>query len=176
MASKEKKMEGDFIIEQKKILFKKFIKRVGHPPEYKTPQDMLDMVNQYLTDGCEIGRKVVGRAPNQRVIEFKRLGYYALLMHLGFTSRRQMVSYGVRHPKFEEVLKYGKTAIASHYESLGQDGVSPTFMNFMLHNIDGLIMSKEDSEGGYEKKVAKISFNNHNKEGKVKTLNGTNNN
>jgi len=167
------KKEGDFLIKQKKNLETKYIKRIGLPPEYTKPQDMLDMVNQYVEDGCKIGRKVVGRPPNQRVIEFRRLSYYGMITHLGFSSRKQMNSFSVRNPRYEEVIKYAKTLIAEYYEELAQDGVSPTFMNFMLHNIDGLVMSKEDSEGGYEKKTPKISFTNHDKGGKVKSLNGT---
>lgn len=168
MADKKK----DFLIKQKAVLETKYIKKIGRPPQYMNPSDMLYMVNQYVKDGCKLGRKVVGRSPNERIIEFRRLSYYGLITHLGFTSRQQMNNYAVQHSDFEEVVKYGRTLIAEYYEELAQDGVSPTFMNFMLHNIDGLIMSKEDVNGGFEKKVPKISFTNHNKQGKVKTLNG----
>lgn len=166
------KKEGDFLIKQKKNLETKYIKVIGQPPQYHRPQDMLDMVEQYVTDGCKIGRKVVGRAPNQRIIEFRRLSYYGMITHLGFSSRKQMNSFMARNSRYEEVLRYAKTLIAEYYEELAQDGVSPTFMNFMLHNIDGLVMSKEDTEGGFEKKTPKLSFTNHNKQGKVKDING----
>lgn len=169
----EKKKEGDFLIKQKKDLETKYIKRIGQPPQYHRPEDMLFMINQYVNDGCKIGRKVVGRAPNQRIIEFRRLSYYGLITHLGFSSRKQMNTFAVQNSRYAETIKYGKTLIAEYYEELAQDGVSPTFMNFMLHNIDGLVMSKEDQEGGYERKTPKLKFTNHNKSGTVKTLNGT---
>ena len=166
------KKEGDFLIKQKKNLEKKYVKRIGLPPEYHKPEDMLFMIRQYVEDGCKIGRKVVGRNPNQRVIEFRRLSYYGLITHLGFSSRKQMNAYATRNSRYTETIKYAKTLIAEYYEELAQDGVSPTFMNFMLHNIDGLVMSKEDQDGGYEKKTPKLKFTNHDKSGKVKDING----
>ena len=163
----------DVIIKQKKTLEYRYIKNGAKPPTYKSPEDMLFMVNQYATDGCEIKSVFAGTAANKRIIQTRRLSLYGLALHLGFSSRKQMNNYADNHPEYADVIRYGRTLVAQYYESLGQDGVSPTFMNFMLHNIDGLIMSKEDQDGGYKKKKKpRIKFTNHNKQGNVKTLNG----
>lgn len=172
----EKANSQDILIEQKpkEELFMKYIKRINKPPQYNHPQDMLDMVNQYLTDGCNIKTTVHGRAPHSFIVQTRKLSLYGLALHLGFTSRKQMMNFRLNNTHYQEVIDYGRTSIAQYYEELGQDGVSPTFMNFMLHNIDGLVMRKDDEEGGYIKRKSRIKFTNHDKKGNVRKLDGTN--
>ena len=160
MAVKEK--SRDILIKQNKNLVKKYIKNRAKPPQYASPDDMLFMVNQYVTDGCEIKSVISGRPPNAIVVQTRRLSLYGLALHLGFSSRKQMNNYADNHPEYAEIIRLGRTYIAQYYESLGQDGVSPTFMNFMLHNIDGLVMSKEDEDNGYQQKKTRVKFTNHN--------------
>lgn len=157
----------DILIKQNKNLVKKYFKDGAKPPKYASTDDMLFMVNQYVTDGCDIKSVVSGRPPNAIVIQTRRLSLYGLALHLGFSSRKQMNNYADNHPDYAEIIKLGRTYIAQYYEHLGQDGVSPTFMNFMLHNIDGLVMSKEDQDGGYVKKKTRVKFTNHNKVRKI---------
>jgi len=158
----DKKESRDILIVQKKNLTKKFIKNGAKPPIYSSPEDMLYMVNQYVTDGCKLKTVVSGRPPNAIVVQTRRLTLYGLALHIGFSSRKQMTNYADNNPAYGEVIKLARTYVAEYYEGLGQDGVSPTFMNFMLHNIDGLVMSKEDQEGGYKRKKTKVKFTNHN--------------
>ena len=172
----EKASSMDILIEQKpkEEWICKYIKRINKPPEYRHPQDMLDMVNQYLIDGCNIKTVVHGRPPATFIVQTRKLSLYGLALHLGFTSRKQMMNFRYNNPHYQEVIDYGRTSIAQYYEELGQDGVSPTFMNFMLHNIDGLVMKKEDEDGGYQTRKANIKFTNHAKEGRLRKLsNGT---
>jgi hypothetical protein len=165
-------MAKDILIKQKKNLTKKYLKDGARPPRYKCPEDMIYMVDQYVKDGCAISTKIVGRAPNERIIQSRRLSLYGLAIHLGFSSRKQMNNFADRHPEYKDVIQMGKTYVAEFYEGLGQDGVSPTFMNFMLHNIDGLVMSKDDPNSGGTKKRKRIKFSNRNTNSKVRTLDG----
>jgi len=169
MATKkeEDKISRDILIKQKTNLIKKYIKRGAGVPLYTSPDDMLFMVNQYVTDGCQVKSQIVGRPPNAIVVQSRRLSLYGLALHLGFSSRKQMNNYADNHPEYADVIRLARTYVAEYYEGLGQDGVSPTFMNFMLHNIDGLVMSKEDQEGGYKSKKTKVNFTNHNKVRKI---------
>ena len=161
----------DILIKQKKNLQKKYFKDGAKPPKYNSVEDMIFMVEQYVTDGCQIKTTVHGTGQRKFIVQTRRLSLYDLALHLGFSSRKQMNNFADNHPDYAEVIRLGRTYVARYYEGLGQDGVSPTFMNFMLHNIDGLVMSKEDQDGGYVKKKARLKFTNHDKQGKVKALN-----
>lgn len=162
----------DILIKQKKDLEKKYLKDGAKPPIYRRVEDMIFMVEQYVKDGCAIKTRVVGRKPNETIIQERRLSLYGLALHLGFSNRVQMNNFAQRYPEYADVIRLGKTYVAEYYESLGQDGVSPTFMNFMLHNIDGLVMKKEEEDGGYQQKKKRINFTGRQKDNKVMSING----
>lgn len=144
-------------------LKKLYTKTVGKPPVYQSPTDMMTMVKQYVDKGCKIRNEVIGRKPHQRIIEVKILTLMGICLHLGFTSRKQMYTFGSSHFEYAEPIAYAKTLITQYYEEKMQQGVSPTAMIFMLHNLDGLAMNVQQDQGDASLPAPQIEFTNNSK-------------
>ena len=155
-----------------KNLKRLYTKEVGKPPVYQSPSDMMFMVRQYVEKGCKVRHEVIGRKPNQTIIEVKILTLMGICLHLGFTSRKQMYSFGARHADYQEPIAYAKTLITQYYEEKMQQGVSPTAMIFMLHNLDGLSMNSSVDEGDASRPAPKVTFTSRKNETKIREMNG----
>ena len=155
-----------------KNLKKLYHKTTGKPPVYQSPEDMMTMVTQYVGKGCKVRNEVIGRKPNQRIIEVKILTLMGICLHLGFTSRKQMYNFGSRHADYQEPIAYAKTLITQYYEEMMQKGVSPTAMIFMLHNLDGLAMNTTQDEGDASRPAPRVTFTNNDNDNKIRKMNG----
>ncbi|MGI9569550.1 MAG: terminase small subunit [Desulfobulbia bacterium] len=162
----------DEVVKPTKKLKKLYSKLVNKPPVYKSPQDMLTMVNQYVDYGCKTKLVKVGKAPNTYAIEVKILTLMGIVLHLGFTSRKQMYNYSANHSEYSETIAYAKTLITQYYEEKMQEGVSPTAMIFMLHNLDGLSMNNQQDTGDASKPIPKLEFTRSDNTNKIRKMNG----
>jgi hypothetical protein len=141
-----------------KNLKKLYTKATGKPPVYQSPEDMMTMIKQYVKNGCKVRNHVIGRKPNERTIELKVLTLMGIVLHLGFTSRKQMYNFSQSHADYFEPISYAKTLITQYYEEKMQEGVSPTAMIFMLHNLDGLAMNVQQDTGDASRPAPQIIF------------------
>jgi len=129
----------------------------GHAPIFTDPQDMLEAINQYFIDGHEIKEVLLGRKPNQYVHDQHIISIIGLALYLGFASRTSLYEYAKKSDEYHDVVAYGKSMVAIHYEGLLQSGVSPSGMIFMLANIDGMVM-QQDIGLEMQKPIQKITF------------------
>lgn len=159
-------------VENKRNLKKLYTKVVNKPPVYQSPEDMMTMINQYVDKGCKTKNHVVGRKPHERIIEIKILTLMGICLHLGFTSRKQMYAFSSRHADYTEPISYGKTLITQYYEEKMQEGVSPTAMIFMLHNLDGLSMNSQQDPGDSAQPAPVIEFTKAENDKKIIKMNG----
>ena len=152
-----------------KKLYSKLNKR---PPVYKSVEDMMTMVEQYVNHGCKHKIVRIGKHPNTYGVEVKILTLMGIVLHLGFTSRKQMYQYSSTNPDYAEAIAYAKTLITQYYEEKMQEGVSPTAMIFMLHNLDGLSMNSQQDQGDASKPVPKLEFSRADNTNKIRKMNG----
>jgi len=173
---KETTEEGLPIVKQEvepvKKLKKLYSKLNKRPPVYNSVEDMMTMVRQYVDVGCKTKLIKVGKAPNTFAIEVKILTLMGIVLHLGFTSRKQMYQYSATNPDYSEAIAYAKTLITQYYEEKMQEGVSPTAMIFMLHNLDGLSMNSQQDTGDASAPVPKLEFTRSENANKIRKMNG----
>ncbi len=155
------------VIKPKGRLKKLYSKEVGKPPYYKNPQDMMTMIDQYMDRGCRIKRVPIGKKPNLTFIEVKILTLSGIALHLGFTSIKQMYNFSSRKVTYAEPIAYAKTLITRYYEEKMQEGVSPTAMIFMMHNLTGMSMNNQNPGADESRAIPQITFK---RETKVKNL------
>lgn len=136
-------------------------KKLGQPPKYASPEDMLNMVEDYFEFGRKVREVVVGRKPHQKVVEQEVISITGLSLYLGFSSRQSLLDYA-KKPEFKEIVDYAKSRVAEHYEMLLQSGVSASGMIFMLANIDGMVPLNQIEEDGNIRPAQKITFVTHN--------------
>ena len=129
--------------------------------KYATPQEMLDKINEYFDGNYATKKVIVGRASNKRDVDIEVISIIGLALFLGFKSRTAFFYYANNKPEFKDVIDYGKSLVAMHYEGLLQAGISPTAMMFMLSNIDGMTATPEQADDDRDA-VKKITFVNNN--------------
>jgi len=156
----------------KRNLKKLYTKAISKPPVYKSPEDMMTMINQYVDVGCKIKNTVVGRKPNEIIIEIKILTLMGICLHLGFTSIKQMYAFSQTREPYSEPIAYAKTLITQYYEEKMQEGVSPTAMIFMLHNLTGMSMNTQTDTGDSSRPAPEIQFTSRANDDKIRKMNG----
>jgi len=141
--------------------------RPGIDPLYTDPQVMLDKINEYFENGSETKQITIGREPNLKILEKKVYTIIGLALYLGFPSRGRMYDYQRKNDEFHDVIMYGRSMVAKHYEGLMQaGGVSPAGLMFLLSNIDGMTPLSDPNGGEHnDDAIQRITFtktiNNH---------------
>jgi len=152
---------------------KRYYKKVlGRPPVYASPNDMVRMIDQYIAKGCRTKRVPIGKRPNLTYIEMKVMTYSGMALYLGFSSIKQMINFAARNADYADPIAYAKTIITRYYEEKMQEGVSPTAMIFMIHNLTGMSMNSNQPQADAATKMPMITFRNTT-EPKVKQLDNT---
>lgn len=176
MSEDEKSVDyADAVIDEYVVKGKKlktlYQKVLGRPPIYASPHDMMKMIDQYVSDGCRTKRVPIGKRPNLTYIEMKVMTYSGMALHLGFSSIKQMINYAARNADYADPIAYAKTVITQYYEEKMQEGVSPTAMIFMIHNLTGMSMNSTQAAPDQATKMPTITFRKTG-ETKIKQLDG----
>lgn len=96
--------------------------RIGRPPKYKNPEELIKKIEEYFDHGIPSIQIVVGKGKNQQVIDKPVPTISGLSFFLGFADRMSMFEYKQK-PKFTYVIKRAINAIERHYEEQLQGGV-----------------------------------------------------
>jgi len=91
---------------------------VGRPRMYKTPEDMWQKAEEYLSTTT-------------------KPSISALALHLGFTDRQSLYDYENRYPEFACTIKKIRGNIVAHFEQMlaNEDNKNNTGPIFMLKNF-----------------------------------------
>ena len=107
---------------------------VGHPPIYKTPEELQKKIEEYFDGGYRTRQIRVGNAKKgYEMIEVPVITISDLVIFLGFADRRSFYDYEERK-EFSYTIKRARAFIEREYEeqlSLG----NPTGAIFALKNF-----------------------------------------
>jgi hypothetical protein len=87
----------------------------GRPPIFETVDDLDNAIHKYFNEGVKIRKVVVGKAPNQQVIEIEVPTITGLCYYIGFESRQSFYDYELR-PEFSYTVKRARLFIEQEYE------------------------------------------------------------
>ena len=103
--------------------------KAGAPPFFKKPEEMQKKIEEYFNSGMKMKKVLVGKAPNQELVEMPAPTISGLCYFLGFESRQSFYDYEER-PKFSYTIKRARFAIEVEYET-----------NLQLGNVTGAIFA-----------------------------------
>jgi hypothetical protein len=87
----------------------------GRPPIFETPEALEESINEYFQSGVKVRKVIVGKAPNQQVIEVPIPTISGLCYHIGFESRQSFYDYEEK-PEFSYTVKRARLFIEVEYE------------------------------------------------------------
>lgn len=114
----------------------------GHPPLFKTPDELEKKVNEYFSRGLDIIRKV---SMTGKVVEVPVATISGLVLFCGFCDRASFYDMEKR-PEFSNTIKKARTRIEREYELLLRTQ-SPTGAIFALKNF-GWVDKVDIQHGG----------------------------
>lgn len=121
----------------------------GRPPHYETVEDLILAINDYFNNGVKKRHVIIGKAPNQEVIELEVPTITGLALHLGFESRQSFYDYEKRDG-FSYTIKKARLFIEKEYEEQLQVG-NTTGAIFALKNMGWIDKTQSDITSGGEK-------------------------
>ena len=95
--------------------------KAGHPPFYKTPEELQEVINDYFNDGVHKRKVEVGKGENKQVIEIPVPTITGLCYYLGFESRQSFYDHEEREG-FSYTIKRARLFIEKEYEEQLQVG------------------------------------------------------
>ena len=105
----------------------------GRPSHFESPDALLKKVNEYFNSGLRKRNIIVGKAPNEKVIEIPVPTISGLAYFLGFESRQSFYDYE-KYPDFSYIIKRARLFIEVEYEEQLQHG-NTTGAIFALKNM-----------------------------------------
>lgn len=93
----------------------------GRPPFYKTAQELKDKIDSYFKKGVKIRKVIIGKKPNQQVVEVPVPTISGLAKFLGFESRQSFYDYE-KKDGFTYTVKRARLFIETEYEEQLQTG------------------------------------------------------
>jgi hypothetical protein len=84
-------------------------------PFYDTPEELQSAINDYFEKGVKIRKVLVGKAPNQQLVEVPVPTITGLAYHLGFESRQSFYDYEEKEA-FTYTVKRARLFIEKEYE------------------------------------------------------------
>ena len=93
----------------------------GCPPKYKTPEELRKKINAYFNSDAKIRKVLIGKAPNQTVVEIPVPTISGLAYYLGFESRQSFYDYE-KDTLFSYTIKRARLFIEVEYEEQLQYG------------------------------------------------------
>ena len=120
----------------------------GRPPKFKTAEELQDAINDYFNNGVEKKKVLVGRAPNQELLEIPVPTITGLCYYIGFESRQSFYDYE-KKDGFSYTIKRALLFIEKEYEQLLQVG-NTTGAIFALKNMGWSDKQTVEHEGGIQ--------------------------
>jgi hypothetical protein len=105
----------------------------GRPPLFETVEDLQKMIDSYFQDGVTVKKVVIGKAPNNYVLEVEVPTISGLAHYIGFESRQSFYDYELKQ-EFAYTIKKTRLFIEQHYEEMLQVG-NTTGAIFALKNF-----------------------------------------
>ena len=93
----------------------------GHPPRYKTPEEMQSKIDGYFDNGVKTRTIIIGKGDNKQAVDVRVPTITGLCLYLGFESRQSFYDYGKRE-MFSYTIKNAHLRIENEYEELLQYG------------------------------------------------------
>ena len=87
----------------------------GRPPIFETSQELDNAIQSYFNEGVKIRKVVVGKPPNQQVVEVPIPTITGLCYYIGFESRQSFYDYE-KKPEFSYTVKRARLFIEQEYE------------------------------------------------------------
>jgi hypothetical protein len=87
----------------------------GRPPIFENVEALENSIHDYFTNGVKKRKVVVGKAPNQQVVEIEVPTITGLCYYIGFESRQSFYDYELR-PEFSYTVKRARLFIEQEYE------------------------------------------------------------
>jgi hypothetical protein len=87
----------------------------GRPPIFETVDELDKAIHEYFTSGIKKRKVVVGKPPNQTVVEIEVPTITGLCYYIGFDSRQSFYDYE-KYPEFSYTIKRARLFIEKEYE------------------------------------------------------------
>ncbi len=93
----------------------------GRPPHFKDAESIQNEIDRYFHEGVKVKRIIVGKPPNQSVVEVEVPTITGLCYFLGFESRQSFYDYEEREG-FSYTIKRARLFIEKEYEEMLSGG------------------------------------------------------
>lgn len=87
----------------------------GRPPIFESDEQLTTAINTYFKEGLTKRKVLVGKAPNQQLVELPIPTITGLAYYLGFESRQSFYDYEEK-PEFSYTIKRARLFIEKEYE------------------------------------------------------------
>ena len=128
----------------------------GRPPMYDNAEDLQEKILDYFANGITTKSVIVGKAPNNRVVEIEVPTITGLVLHCGFADRSSFYKYEEKD-EFRHTIKKARTFIETHYEEMLQTGNTIGAL-FALKNFGWTDRLETKLIGDKEKPVTIVSL------------------
>ena len=88
---------------------------MGRPPIFETVEALDAAIHDYFNNGVKKRKFVIGKAPNQQVVEIEIPTITGLCYYIGFDSRQSFYDYEEK-PDFSYTIKRARLFIEREYE------------------------------------------------------------
>ena len=105
----------------------------GRPPKYETKEELISAIHDYFEKGVKTRAIVIGKAPNQVVIELPVPTLTGMCHYLGFASKQSFFDLQ-KQSEFSYSIKRARLFIEVEYEEQLQHG-NTTGAIFALKNM-----------------------------------------
>ena len=93
----------------------------GRPPTYQNVEELDQNINGYFNEGIKKRKVVIGKPPNQSIVEIPVPTITGLAYYLGFESRQSFYDYE-KNAEFSYTIKRARLFIECEYEEQLQQG------------------------------------------------------
>jgi hypothetical protein len=87
----------------------------GRPPHFETSNDLQAAINDYFNNGVTKRKRIIGKAPNEQLVEIEVPTITGLCYYIGFQSRQSFYDYEEREG-FSYTVKRARLFIEKEYE------------------------------------------------------------
>lgn len=120
----------------------------GRPPIFDNNEELERSIQDYFDNGVSIKKVLIGKKPNQEVIEVPVPTITGLCYHLGFESRQSFYDYE-KYPEFSYTIKRARLFIEKEYEEQLQVGNTVGAI-FALKNMGWKDKTETEYSGGID--------------------------
>lgn len=129
-----------------------FFVMAGRPPTFENDKQLQEAIDDYFNNGVAKRQVVIGKVPNQQVIEIQIPTITGLCYYIGFESRQSFYDYELK-PEFTYTVKRARLFIEKEYEEQLTSGNTVGAI-FALKNMGWRDKHEIEGSGGFA-----ITFN-----------------